>query len=68
MKKKIKKNQKFGNWKYIEDSEPRRYENGRTQRMLICMCKCGVIGEVFYSNVSRGKSTNCGCLLPNNKK
>lgn len=60
-KTKIRKNQKFGNWKYIEDGETRHYKNGRTQRILICQCKCGNVREVFYSNVWRGKSTNCGC-------
>lgn len=61
-KTKIRKNQKFGDWKYIEDGEPRRYKY-KTLRMLICRCKCGNVREVFYSNVIRGKSTNCGCKL-----
>lgn len=32
--------------------------------MWFCECECGVITTVCQSNLLRGKSKSCGCLLP----
>ena len=69
MRNKFKKGHKFGYWKYIGEGEGFIYlykKGKKVMRSLIVKCKCGKVCNVFYSNVIRGKSTNCGCL--NRKK
>lgn len=47
----------FGRWKVIDKAE----KIGRIQ-MYLCKCECGNYGKVAHSNLTRGKSTSCGCF------
>ena len=48
---------RFGRWTVIKKSR----KDGHIQ-MYLCKCDCGNIAEVAQSNLTRGKSTSCGCL------
>ena len=47
----------FGRWTVLEKSE----KIGRIQTYL-CKCQCGNTAKVPHSNLTRGKSTSCGCF------
>lgn len=47
----------FGDWTVIKRDPYKR----STHRRWICRCVCGAEKSVFQSNLTRGKSTGCGC-------
>lgn len=45
--------EKFGNWTILKNT---------AKRKAICQCLCGVIKEVYVTNLGSGKSKSCGCI------
>lgn len=45
--------EKFGEWTIIEKIDTEKY---------LAKCSCGTEKIVFYNNLKRGLSTNCGCI------
>lgn len=62
MKNSIKKGDRFGRWTVLSDKpiyHVDKYNN--KQKYYTCRCDCGTIKEVYYSNLTNGKSKSCGC-------
>jgi hypothetical protein len=46
----------------IEETEPKRYDNGTLSRMVKVKCDCGNIRDKNLALVLRGEVKSCGCL------
>ena len=53
----MKVGDKINYWTIL--GEPFRKEDGLVYYR--CKCKCGVVKDVFYYNVDKGRSKSCGC-------
>lgn len=55
----IKKNQIFGNWEVLGESERNKIKN--KIKYYKCRCSCGVEKDVRAESLKNGLSTSCGC-------
>lgn len=54
----------YGKWTVVKVL-PLNKETGSGDRKLVCRCECGVVGEVYVSNLTRGGSKSCrACWRP----
>lgn len=52
----------YGYWRVIEECDKLLQPNGTTKRRLLCECVCGEIRKITLDTLTRGVSTNCGCV------
>jgi hypothetical protein len=62
IKSKQVKQDHFGYWKVLEEVAPLTQPSGVRKRRLKCQCTCGEVREVTLDSLTRGSSTNCGCI------
>jgi len=44
-----------------KELEPHIYPNGKSRRRFECICDCGKITEVLFSDLRNGNTKSCGC-------
>lgn len=54
--------QRFGRLTVLEEAEPRRHPNGKTERRWRCRCDCGTVCEVAQGQLRSGGTRSCGCV------
>lgn len=59
---KIKKGDKYGILKIVEETSRQKYPNGQYHRKFICLCECGNKIEVVLQNLTIGCTKSCGCI------
>ena len=52
----------YGDWKVLGECDTLIQPSGTTKRRLLCECVCGEVRKVTLDTLTRGVSTNCGCL------
>jgi hypothetical protein len=55
---------KFGRLTAINEAERSVTPKGRTLIRWNCLCTCGVVRDYQSDQLRAGKSTSCGCILP----
>lgn len=51
-----------GSWTILSEVAPLIQPSGITKRRLMCRCVCGEVRNITLDSLSRGVSTNCGCI------
>lgn len=55
--------EKFGMLTILSECEPKKFGTNKIDvRMVTCQCNCGVIKNMRYSPIVKGRITSCGCL------
>lgn len=57
-------NKKFNCWTAIKETDKRR---GDGSVVWLCMCDCGVVGEIPATSLINGKTKSCGCIRKSRK-
>jgi hypothetical protein len=53
--------QRFGRWQVLRLDRAAKRPSGKRTVYWLCQCVCGTVKPVMTTNLTSGKSTNCGC-------
>lgn len=59
---KYKLEPQYGYWSVIREVERHIQPNGTIKRRVECKCICGKVKLILLDSLTRGTSTNCGCV------
>lgn len=61
-RKHLEKGEQFGYWTIMHETTPSSNQTTKRIRMFACKCQCGSKRAIRMQDLTRGASTQCGCM------